>query len=54
MTFKGVQNVPDYAFKYDWMVARFADGESWFYGAYPTKERAVEVAIEVNGFIVRI
>lgn len=47
-----VNNVPTYAKEYNYMVARECDGELWFYGAYETKERATEVAIEVRGIVI--
>ena len=47
-----VYNVPTYAKEYNYMVARECDGKLWFYGAYETKERATEVAIEVRGIVV--
>lgn len=47
-----VNNVPTYAKEYNYMVTRECDGELWFYGAYETKERATEVAIEVHGVVV--
>ncbi|MBQ9214200.1 MAG: hypothetical protein IJ150_09720 [Bacteroidales bacterium] len=39
-----------------WIVARYWDDEegAWFWGLYNTRERAQEVADEVNGIIVSV
>ena len=34
-----VKNVPDYVEANCFIVARALNGELWFYGAYPTKEK---------------
>ena len=38
-----VKNVPDWVEASDYIVARAVNGELWFYGVYPTKEKAEEV-----------
>lgn len=38
-----VKNAPHYVTSHDYIVARAVNGELWFYGAYPTKEKAEEV-----------
>lgn len=36
------------------MVARLVDGELWYYGTYPEKERADSVAVEIgNGVVLK-
>lgn len=47
-----INNIPDYAKEYDFIVARECDGEFWFYGAYETVNRAMEVAIAVDGHVI--
>lgn len=47
-----INNLPNYAKDYDFIVARKCDGELWFYGAYKTVERAVKVAVEVDGYVI--
>lgn len=44
-----IQNMPEYAYEYDFVVARECDGDFWFYGAYKTEKRAYKVALEVGG-----
>lgn len=48
-TMMNIQNMPEYAWEYDFVVARECDGDFWFFGAYETEERAYEVALEVGG-----
>lgn len=52
MTIETVRNVPTYAYNRPWWVAREADGDLWFYGAYDTEARAREVADMVDGLPV--
>ena len=52
MTFETVLNVPAYAYGYRFWVAREVEGRLWFYGAYPTADRAGEVALMVDGLVV--
>ena len=47
-----INNLPNYAKDYDFIVARNCDGELWFYGAYKTVEKAVEVAVAVDGHVI--
>ncbi len=36
------------------MVARLVDGELWYYGTYPEKDRADSVAVEIgNGVVLK-
>ena len=45
-----INNVPEYAKKYPFWVARIADNELWFYGAYSDWEKALEVSQQIGGF----
>ena len=45
-------NLPDYADKYDYIVAKYVDGNLWFFGAYDTKEWACEVAEIERGIVI--
>ena len=47
-----INNEPDYAKNYEYIVARISNGEFWFWGAYETKNRAEEVSHTVNGIII--
>ena len=47
-----INNLPDYAKDYDFIVVRFCDNEFWFWGAYETFNRAQNVADEINGIVV--
>ena len=47
-----VNNVPEYAAQYRYIVARLVDGDLWFWGAYGTMERATEAAESIDGLIV--
>ena len=48
-----INNVPDYASEYKYIVARRVDGELWFYGAWNDHERANEVALEIGGEVIK-
>lgn len=43
-----INNVPDYANDYRFIVARYVDGEYWFWGAWNDRNKANEVAIELG------
>lgn len=47
-----VQNVPVYATKYEYIVARRVNGEFWFWGAWNDRNKANEVAIELKNGVV--
>lgn len=47
-----INNMPSYAKDYEYIVARLVDCELWFYGAYDSKDKAEEVAYEIEGLIV--
>ena len=38
-----VKNVPEYAYNYKWWVVTKVENTYWFFGAYKTEERAIEV-----------
>ena len=44
-----INNVPQYASNYRYIIARRVDTELWFYGAYNDRNKANEVASEVGG-----
>ena len=47
-----IMGMPAYAAEYDFIVARFCDGEAWFWGAYSDWARASQAAEEADGFVV--
>lgn len=47
-----INNLPNYAYEYPFIVVRVCDGEFWFWGAYKTNHRAFEVASEIDGTVV--
>lgn len=46
-----INNKPNYANEYEFIVAREVDGEYWFYGAYADGFKAEKVAMEIDGII---
>ena len=46
-----IQNKPNYADDYEFIVARECDGEYWFWGAYANGFEAEKAATEINGVI---
>ena len=46
-----INNEPEYARNYEFVVARNVDGEFWFYGAYSDGFKAEQAAIEMGGLI---
>lgn len=49
-----INNLPDYAGLYDYVVYRSVNGEAWFYGAYNDLTKASQVAEEIHGYIVEV
>lgn len=49
-----VNNVPEYAGQYRYIVARLVDCALWFWGAYGTPERAAEAAGSLDSAIIVI
>lgn len=47
-----IQNVPEYAKNYKYIVARRVDGELYFWGAWNDRNKSNEVAIEIDGEVV--
>ena len=47
-----INNEPNYAKDYNYIVARLIDDEYWFYGAYNDGAKAEKVANEVNGEVI--
>lgn len=39
-----ILNVPDDIREGEWIVARYDEGQFWFWGAYKTKEEAIKVS----------
>ena len=52
MTNVKVNNLPEYAARYEFVVARLVDDELWFYGAYGDGFKAEQVASEVYGIVI--
>lgn len=47
-----IQNTPDYAKTYKYIVARKIDGELYFWGAWNDKDKASNIAHELGDGIV--
>ena len=47
-----IQNVPEYAKNYKYIVVRRVDGELYFWGAWNDRNKANKVAIEISGEVV--
>lgn len=47
-----INNMPEYANKYQYIVCRVVNGALWFWGAYNEKSRAAEAAAAVGGTVV--
>ena len=48
-----INNLPTYPLD-KYIVVRGDHAEFWFYGTYPDKDKALEVAFEVDGFIAEV
>lgn len=48
-----INNIPEYASKYEYIVASIVDDEFWFYGAYENESRAVDAAAFIGGIVVQ-
>lgn len=46
-----INNLPDYAKNYKFIVCSEVDNELWFYGAYNDYNRAIDIAIEIDGMV---
>lgn len=49
-----VNNLPSYAARYKYVVARSVDGELWFWGAYDERENADEAAESIEGIVLEV
>lgn len=47
-----INNEPDYAKDYEFIVARYCEGEYWFYGAYENGFFAAQVAESIENGII--
>ena len=47
-----INNQPEYASHYEFIVARFVDGEYWFWGAYTDGYKADTVATAIAGVVI--
>lgn len=45
-------NAPEYAYHYEFVVAREVDGDYWFWGAYSDGFKAEQVALEIGGVVI--
>ena len=48
----GINNYPEYAKEYGFVVVRLVDCEMWFYGSYSDLEKASDVARMIDGLVV--
>lgn len=48
-----INNLPEYANEYKYIVARWYDDELWFYGAWNDEEKAEKAAEEIFGKVVK-
>lgn len=47
-----INNIPPYTRRY--VVVRLVNNELWYYATYDEKERAEDVAREIDGFVAEI
>lgn len=47
-----INNCPNYAFDYEFIVVRKIDEEFWFYGAYTNGFKADQIAYNINGEVI--
>lgn len=47
-----IYNMPAYATEYPYIVVTVEEDYIWFYGAYSTRVKAVEVALEIGGCVL--
>jgi hypothetical protein len=48
-----INNIPDYAGNFTYIVARLCENELWFWGAWNDEEVAYKVAAEIGGLVVQ-
>lgn len=46
-----INNKPEYANEYEYIVTTKIDNEYWFYGAYADESKAYKVASEIGGIV---
>ena len=47
-----INNLPNYAYNYPYIVVTKDNDGFWFYGAYKTFDKAQAVADNINGYVV--
>ena len=47
-----INNLPEYAKEYEWIVATESDNEYWFWGAYHKQYEAAIAAHEIDGVLI--
>ena len=47
-----VQNLPEYANEYQYIVASRIDGDLWFWGAWNNMKKAINAAEEIGGEVI--
>ena len=52
MSIDKIENLPEYAYQYRYIVYRDADGQHWFWGAYSDAGEACEVAKAIDGYVL--
>lgn len=48
-----INNLPDYAINYNYIVASVLDGDLWFYGAWDNEDKAYDMARIINGAVIK-
>ena len=51
MGIEKINNLPEYAYQHRFIVYRTADGQKWFWGAYDDAGKALEAAVDIDGYI---
>ena len=49
---KNINNLPEYAWEYRYVVAREVNGEFWFYGAFSGIKTAQAAVKEINNGVI--
>lgn len=49
-----INNLPEYAGLYDYVVYRSVNGEAWFWGAYNSVAEAQKAAEDIHGYITEV
>lgn len=48
-----INNLPDYATNYNYIVASVLDVDLWFYGAWDNEDKAYDMARIINGVVIK-